>query len=107
VGGIERGGDLGGQAHGLIDSLRSLKRTAINVFEHQVVRADVVNLADVRMIDRGDGAGFPHEARAMSFVQALDSDDTVEPRIAGLPDLTHAACTNGREDFVGTEFVAY
>ena len=39
-------------------------RLAFDVLHHQVVRADVVELADVGMIQGGDGAGFALEAFA-------------------------------------------
>jgi hypothetical protein len=40
------------------------------------------------------------------FRQDLDGDGAVEPCVAGLVHLTHAAGANGREDFVRPEFVA-
>ena len=35
---------------------------ALDVLQHQIVRADVVDLADVRMVERGDRARFLVEA---------------------------------------------
>ena len=37
---------------------------------------------------------------------AGDGDLAVELGVAGAVDLAHAACAEGREDFVGAEFVA-
>ena len=36
----------------------------------------------------------------------LDGDGAVETRVAGAIDLTHAARSEGREDFEGAEFGA-
>ena len=38
--------------------------------------------------------------------QNLDRHIAVEPRVLGSIDLAHASCADGREDFVGTEFLS-
>ena len=58
--------------------------------------ADVVEHADIRVFQRGHGAGLALEPGAQIFTlgdvfrQDLDGDSTVEPRVAGLIDLSHA-----------------
>jgi hypothetical protein len=47
-----------------------------------VVRSHVVELADIRMIERGDGAGFTLEAFREPFVRGLDRDDAIEAHVA-------------------------
>ena len=70
---------------------------------------DVVQRADVRMVERRDGARFALEALAELGIggecvgQDLDRDDAIEPRVARLVDLAHAAGADEREDFVGAE----
>ena len=74
-----------------------------------VVAADVVERADVRVRERGDGAGLPLEARAAVRIGAqfggedLDGDRAVEAGVAGLVDLAHAAGADSRLDLVGSE----
>jgi len=80
---------------------------ALDVFHHQVVRTDVVDLADVRMIQLGDGFGFAFKAFAEGGLGDFDGYDAVQARIAGAVDLAHAARADGGEDFVGAEFVAW
>jgi hypothetical protein len=58
------------------------------------------------MIQRRDGAGFALKSFAEFLRRSFDGDNPVEPHIASLPDLAHASCADGREDFVGPEFVA-
>jgi hypothetical protein len=53
----------------------------------QRVRADVVNLADVRMIERRDRTRFLLEPRPVVALQPLDRHDTIEPCVPRLPHL--------------------
>jgi hypothetical protein len=48
-------------------------------------------MADVRMVESGDGAGFLLEALAMVAFEPLESYQTVEPRVPRFPHLTHTA----------------
>ena len=104
---IERFRDLPRQPHGFLNRLRSLERIAFYVFQHQVIRSDVEDLADVRMIQGGDRASFLLKARAVLGVQPLHRHDAIQPRVPRLPHLTHAARANRREDFIRAEFVAW
>ena len=49
-------------------------RPPVNVLHDQKIRADVVNLADVGMIERGDGFGFTLEALAELLARNFDRD---------------------------------
>ncbi len=89
------------------------ERLAFEVLHHQVVDAvllaDVVEGADVGMVEGGGGAGLTLEARAAVGVlgevrgQDLDGDGAVQARVARAVDLAHPARAKGREDLVGTE----
>ena len=74
-----------------------------------VVRADVVEVADVRMVEGGDRAGFALEALApllvagQLFRQDFDGNQAIEPGVARLIDLAHAAGADQPDDFVGAE----
>src|SRR5438105_3539784 len=70
---------------------------------------DVVQRADVRMIQRGDRVGFALEALAMLGVhrqiwrEHFDGDVAVQARIARAIDFAHPARAERREDFVWAE----
>ena len=74
-----------------------------------VLFADVVQRADVRVVQAGDGLRFALEALLHLGVvgevrrQDLDRDRAVQPRVGGLVDLAHAAGAEGAGDFVRTE----
>ena len=79
----------------------------------QVVRAidgaDVVDAADVGMVERRDRAGLALEACPQIGIAAnvtrqdLDRDRTVQPRVAGFVDLAHPAGAERADDFIRTE----
>src|SRR6185369_3101848 len=103
---IERTGNLLRQRQRLLYAQGSNERRTLHEFEHQIIRPDVENLADVGMIQGRDRAGFPFETCSVRLIDLLDSDNAIEPRVAGFPHLSHAASANGRNDFVRAEFVA-
>ncbi len=90
---------------------------AIDVLHHQevdVVRAaDVVDRADVGMIQRCDGSRFALEPLAgprVAGVQRgknLDGDRAVEPRVAGLVDVAHPAGAEAGYQLVGPQACAF
>ena len=67
---------------------------------------DVVNRADVGVIERGRGAGFGNEAPPGVLVphqlrrQELQRDEPAEPQVLGLVDDAHAARANLGEDAI-------
>ena len=68
--------------------------------------ADVVERADVRMIERRDRARFALEAVAELRIgrelrrQNFDRDRAIEARVARPIDFAHAARANERDDFI-------
>ena len=94
--------NLAGIAGGLILGHGTGQGRAFDVFHHQVIRPDVVKLADVRVIERGDGAGLALEELIEFAFGCFDSDDAVQARVVGLPHFAHPSFAEGREDFVGT-----
>ena len=71
--------------------------------------SNVVQRADVRMRERGDGLGFSLEPVAELRVigdlggEDLDRDRAIEAGVARLVDLAHPAGTERSQDFVRTE----
>jgi hypothetical protein len=53
-------------------------------FHHEVVRSDIVELADVRMIERSDGASLSLKAFTELGLGDFDRDNTIEACVAGL-----------------------
>ena len=64
VRGIERIANLHRILQRLIDRQRPLERRAFDVLHHQIIRADIVELADVGMIQRRNRLRFALESFA-------------------------------------------
>ena len=79
---------------------------AVHELHDQVVRPDVVELADVRAVERGNGLGFAIEALRELLLADLDRDDPIEPRVLRAIHVAHGAGSDGGENLVGTEAVA-
>src|SRR5688572_26106894 len=94
---LQRFGDLDRQRDGILRRLRSLERLPVDIFQHEVIGADVMDLADVRMIQSSDGASFVFERDAGSFLQPLHCDETFQPSIDGFPHLSHTTRTYWRK----------
>ncbi len=65
-----------------------------------VFAADVVEGADVRVIEAGDGLCFALEALCESDIADFDGDDAFEPGVAGFVDFAHASCSEQGDDLV-------
>ena len=93
------------------------QRLALEILHDQVGRAlvfaDVVQRADVRMIERGDCARFAVEALAELWIarelraENLDRDGSVEPRIARPINFAHPARAEGSLNLVRAESNAW
>ena len=76
---------------------------------HAVLRPDVVERADVRVIQGRDHAAFELEALSQPVVhvggtaQDLDGNPTIEASIARAIDVAHTSGTEFRQDFVRPE----
>ena len=66
---LERARDLQRQPHASRQEW-ARERLALDVLEDQIIGSDVVDLADMRMVERGDGARFLLEPIAGSPVVA-------------------------------------
>ena len=80
VSGFERGGDTQRQPDCFRRRKRAARRSALDVLHDQVIRADIVERADVGMIQRGDGAGFALEAIGKLVRAELDRHVAIQPR---------------------------
>ena len=81
--------------------MRAARGLALDQLHHHIARFDIEQRADIRMVQRGDGAGFVLEAGAHILAlgdlvsQDFDRDCTAEPRVGSLVDLAHPACSDG------------
>ena len=113
-------GDLAAELENLIKRDRTFfqalrQRLAFEALHDEVVRsilmADVVQHADVRMIQTGNGFGFALEALLANGIirklrrQDLDGDRAVEPRVSRAEDFAHATCAQRRDNFIRTKLV--
>ncbi len=115
VRGVERGRHL----YGVVQCLGNQQRTALQprrqrlafeMLHHQIVHAllvtDVEERADVGMRERSDRLRLTDEPRLrirVGVAENLDRDYAIEPRVARLPDLAHAASADGGQDFIRPE----
>ena len=83
------------------DDLR--QRRALDQLHHEIVGPDVVERADVGMVQRRHGARLPLEPCAEAVAANLDRDRALQTRIARRVHVPHTACANRVQDFVGTE----
>lgn len=100
VGGIEGVEDLGGDGESFVDRQGAGKGRAVDVLHDEIVRADVVEGADVGVVEGGNGAGFGVEAVGESLFGELDGDEAFQAGVACFPDFAHAAFADFGEEFV-------
>ncbi len=113
--GIERLCHLDPERQGLLDRERAatkpfrerLPREVLHDKKiHAINMSDVVQTADVRMIEGGDGARLTEKTRASLGVscrlarQQLDRYRASQPGIAGPVHVSHATTTQQRQDLV-------
>ena len=78
-------------------------RTAVDKLHHDVVRADVINLADVGMVERGNRSRFAFKTLGELCGRNLDCNQATQPRIARPIHFAHAARTNSGFYALGSE----
>ena len=103
VRGIQRITNLGRVLQCLIERQRPLEWNALDVLHHQIIGPHVVELANMRMIQRRDRTGLPLKTLAELGLRNLNCDDAVESRVSRLVNLAHSARANRRKDLVGAE----
>jgi len=115
VGFLERLGDLSSHAQAVGQRQSAILQPAMQCFagdvlHHQEQRARVFanfkDLADVRVIERGDGHRLASQPLSRARVsggfdrEQLDGDLTIETRVAGAIHLAHPARTERGKDLV-------
>src|SRR6266403_1454472 len=116
---VQRIGNLAAEFKNLLERDRTLlqalrQRLAFETFHDEVVcsvlMANVVQHADVRVIQAGNGFGFALETLLANGIirelrrQDLDGDRAVEPRVPRAENFAHSARAQRRHDFIRTKF---
>ena len=91
VRGVERIANLDRVLQRLIDRQRPLEGRALDVLHDEIIWADVVDLADIRMIQRGDRVGFPLESLTELRGRNLDRHIAFQAWIMGLVHFPHTS----------------
>ena len=86
-----------------IERERTSERLALDNLHDEIVRADVVEMTDVGVVQRRDGPGFALETLTELLGGHLDCDIAPKARIVGSVDGAHAAAADVRRDLVGSE----
>ena len=111
VGGHERIGDLRAERDGVGDGKPAAleprgQRFTVDQLHHQEIGPDVVQRADMRVVERGDRAGLPFEAAGEVRRGHLDGDLPPETGIDGAVDRAHPARANFVLNAIRPEFEA-
>jgi hypothetical protein len=101
--------DLNRQAQYLVGRQRTVERLAFDVLEDEIPRPDVVDLADVRVVQARDRPRFFFEpAQPIGLFgdmrrKDLDSDLAAESAVTRPIHLAHPAGSERRHNFIGPE----
>src|SRR5215469_15924429 len=101
--GIQSIEDLSRVFHSLFHGKRSSHRSSLNELHDQVVGADIVKMANVRMVEGSDYLRFLSESFTERTGTDLDRHLAVKPRICSAVDFAHPARGNERLDAVRTQ----
>ena len=82
------------------------ERGAFDELHHQVVRANIVERANVRMVQRGNRPSFELKSLAIAFGGNLDGDYAAQSGIDGAIYGAHATGADLGFDFIWTELGA-
>ena len=100
---VERFGDLRAQANNFRERERPFQRTPFDVLHNKIVRADVVERADVGMVQAGDGFSFALKAFGETALNRFDGDGAIQPRVGSFVDRAHATSSDWGVDAIGAE----
>jgi hypothetical protein len=85
---------------------RSFERISLDELHHQIVRSDVVKLADMGMVQGRYRPGLMIEAFGELFLGDLDRDNAAQPCVPGAVHVSHATRPDVGDDFIRAESVA-
>src|SRR5260370_35922147 len=94
-------GDLYCDVEQLARRIDRSDRRPLDKLHDQVVRPNVVQLADVGMIQRGDCPSLTLKTFRKSLFVNLKGNGSIEARVAGFVHLAHATGSDGVHNLVG------
>ena len=103
VRGVQCVGNLARQPHRFVLRNRTAERFPLEILEDEVVGSDVVDLANVWMVDRGNGARFALKPAHIVSDHPLDRDRAIQASIVRLVNLAHTSRADQRLDRVWAE----
>jgi hypothetical protein len=80
-----------------------IELATLDQLHHEEIRADIVERADVGMIQRSDQTGFTGKAFAEVAGRELQGDHPIEARVAGRPHFAHPAPPDRLNELVRPE----
>src|SRR6266545_1247806 len=101
--GVERIADLRRVAQHGLDRKGSVKRLPVNVLHDEVIGSDVVECANIRMIQVRDRPRLALEPVAEPLTAHFDGDSSSQTRVAGAIHLAHAARAQQSLDLVRSQ----
>jgi len=81
-------------------------RHTVDKLHHQIIRTDIVEGADIRVVEGGHCARFAIEPVRELLIGDFNGNDTAQAGVEGFVNVAHAASTDGSKDLVWTEFCA-
>src|SRR5215831_21251579 len=81
-------------------------RHAVDKLHHQVIRPDIVERADIGVVERSHSPRFAIKSLSELFIGHFDGDDPTQPHVPGFVNATHPASPDGSKDLVWTELCA-
>ena len=86
---------------------RAAQVLAFYILHDKIVRPNVVQMADVGMVESRNCTRFASKPLGELGVRDFDRYITIQPGIMGTINLTHPAFTDRRKNLVRAEFVTY
>jgi hypothetical protein len=97
------GGDLGNTRYSPLDQINAdnfsklqTRRRActLDILQYQIIRPDIVDLADVGVVQCGDRTRFLLKSSGVLAFELLNRHKAVETCVAGFPHFSHASFSN-------------
>ena len=107
VRGVECIKDLPGINHRFVHRQRPFQWLPIHQLHHQIVGTNIVDLADIGVVERGNRPSLTFEPLIEFGLRNFERHSSFQARIAGLINLAHATFTKRGQNFVRTEFIAW
>jgi hypothetical protein len=103
---LQRGYDLQRDRQRALRRQGTSQRSRLDIFHYQIVRPDIEQCANVRVIQRSNYASLPLESIGEPLLGKLDGYNSAKAGVQSLVDLSHSASAHEGEDFVRAELIS-